>query len=379
MGTVKEKPVERKALRTFIYAIGLIVLCVLTAIIWHPLDNRLDFLDRMSYSLFGLEKNGSRENACIVILCRNSDREDMVSSLRNFEQRFNKRFRYPYVFLNDKPFDDLFKESIKGVISKGSQAKVTFGLVPAEHWSYPPWIDQSLAAEKRKELARKKVFYGGSESYRFMCRYFSGFLHKHPLLLGYDYYWRIEPDVEFFCDIDYDVFKFMRENQKLYGFVIAMPEIMETVPTLWNTIMEKQKLVAVDKQLLSYFGNPEDPNGYNGCHFWTNFEIANMEFFRSPEYQKFFDNLEQSGGFFYERWGDAPVHSIAVGLFLRLDQVHYFEDIGYKHTTYTHCPASSELREAKKCSCSPFSEAEVAFRRCSVSWRELTTMKINSG
>lgn len=48
-------------------------------------------------------------------------------------------------------------------------------------------------------------------------RFQSGFFFRHPLLDAYDYYWRLEPDVDYYCDIDYDVFKFMRNNGKKYG------------------------------------------------------------------------------------------------------------------------------------------------------------------
>ena len=27
-------------------------------------------------------------------------------------------------------------------------------------------------------------------------------------MMQYDYYWRVEPDIEFFCDITYDPFAF---------------------------------------------------------------------------------------------------------------------------------------------------------------------------
>jgi hypothetical protein len=49
------------------------------------------------------------------------------------------------------------------------------------------------------------------------------------------------------------------------------------------------------------------------------------------------------------RWGDAPVHSIAVGLFLNKSEVHFFNDIGYKHEPFIHCPVARELQ--KKCHC----------------------------
>jgi hypothetical protein len=43
-----------------------------------------------------------------------------------------------------------------------------------------------------------------------MCRYFSGFFQWHPLLLDFDFYWRMEPDVHYYCNLDYDPFLFMQ-------------------------------------------------------------------------------------------------------------------------------------------------------------------------
>lgn len=37
-------------------------------------------------------------NATIVFLCRNSDLEGVVSSVRQLEDRFNRKFNYPWVF-----------------------------------------------------------------------------------------------------------------------------------------------------------------------------------------------------------------------------------------------------------------------------------------
>lgn len=67
--------------------------------------------------------------------------------------------------------------------------------------------------------------------------------------------------------------------------------------------------------------------GYSTCHFWSNFEIGDMEFWRSSVYQEYFDYLDRKGGFYYERWGDAPVHSIALGLFEDSSKIHWFKDI----------------------------------------------------
>jgi len=75
---------------------------------------------------------------------------------------------------------------------------------------------------------------------------------------------------------------------------------------------------------------------------WSNFEIADMDFWRGEAYQAFFEHLESKGGFYYERWGDAPVHSIAASLFARRDQTHFFRDIGYKHDFFQVCNIASD-------------------------------------
>lgn len=86
---------------------------------------------------------------------------------------------------------------------------------------------------------------------------------------------------------------------------------------------------------------------------WSNFEVGNLDWLRSQAYLDFFDILDKDGGFFYERWGDAPVHSIAAGLLLKKEEIHFFDDIGYWHVPFTHCPTSEQKRLENKCHCNP--------------------------
>lgn len=48
------------------------------------------------------------------------------------------------------------------------------------------------------------------------------------------------------------------------------------------------------------FLSDDSGESYNRCHFWSNFEIANLNLWRSPAYKAFFDYLDQAGGFYYE-------------------------------------------------------------------------------
>ncbi|OMJ14954.1 putative mannosyltransferase KTR3 [Smittium culicis] len=285
------------------------------------------------------------EKAAFVALVRNTDLFGMRKTIREIEDRFNRDYHYPYIFLNDVPFTDEFKDGVRELVS----SDVQFGLVEGDAWNYPDWIDQEEARRRRNTA---DYMHAKSESYRFMCRFQSGFVFRHHLLKDLEYYWRIEPDVNYFCDFQYDPFKFMKENNKIYGFIMAPEEYMATVPTLWNTtvqFMEQNPSMVPQRNLLNYVKNKEGT--YNGCHFWSNFEIVKLDFYRSKEYMDYFNFLDKSGGFFYERWGDAPVHTIAVAMFLEKSQVHYFSDVGYYHPAMGYCPEKSDVKS--KCICDP--------------------------
>lgn len=300
-----------------------------------------------------------KENAVVLILCRNNDKDSITKTIRNFESMFNKNFHYPYVFLNDEEFTEEFKDSIRSVVS----SVVEFGKLDKEEWEPPSWIDMNKVNAEMKKMEDRKIIYGGSLSYRKMCRFFSGFFYRNKLVQKYDYYWRIEPDVTFLCEIDYDPFAYLRENNKQYGFVISLIDFMETIPSLFGETMKfiTNNLNSIGKASGNRFILNED-RSYNGCHFWSNFEIGSFNFFRSDTYQRYFDWLDKAGGFFYERWGDAPVHSIAASLFLNRDQVHFFSDIGYEHPPFQHCPREPSMRA--KCHCDVSKAIDISNNTC---------------
>ncbi|KFA66045.1 hypothetical protein S40285_03710 [Stachybotrys chlorohalonatus IBT 40285] len=319
-----------------------------------------------------------RANAAFVILARNKELDGVIQSIKSVERHFNRWYHYPYVFLNDGEFNETFRETVSNYTS----SPVEFGKVPPEMWGFPDWIDPKIAKEGIAKQGDAAVMYGGLESYHAMCRFYSGFFFNHPLLLKYEWYWRVEPEISYFCDITYDPFLKMIEANKTYGFTIAVKELRETVPNIFRYASAYKRLNNLTSQgLWEMFVEPPeedkdlakdetpplpeeimrndpksnslpdiDPEGmegekYNMCHFWSNFEIARLSWFRSKEYQDFFEMMDRSGGFWMERWGDAPIHSLAAGALLAPRDIHYFRDFGYRHTTIQHCPANAPARQ----------------------------------
>lgn len=344
------------------------------------------------------DNNYKKMNSTFVMLTRNEEIEDVLKTINSIESHFNQWFQYPYVFINNEAFTTEFKNKVESMTS----AKTEFGIINEMAWDFPEDIRNSeLFHQSIKDQGDRGILYGGMESYHKMCRFYSGLFYKHPLMKQYEWYWRLEPNVEFYCDISYDPFFEMARNNKKYGFTIVIPELVSTIPNLFRYtqafIRNKKlkvgslwKLFAVNRNILktpnkdlSDFVNFEDDiqdkfseqvaidflltenkdnsegvrklvqrarskkpivmnkfdnQEYNNCHFWSNFEIAKLDIFDNELYDEYFRFLEKSGGFWRERWGDAPVHSLGLGLTLNVEDIHYFRDIGYRHASISHCP-----------------------------------------
>lgn len=275
-----------------------------------------------------------RANAVLVVLARNKELPGVLDSMRSMERHFNRWYHYPYLFLNDKDFNSTFRESVQNI----TDSVVEFGTISPDLWDFPDWADEDEIAEGIALQGDRAIMYGGMASYHHMCRFYSGKFYKHPMLAKYDWYWRVEPDVKYFCDITYDPFIYMQEQGKVYGFTIVIKELIDTVPNLfryasgfkrsrnitskgmWEVFLDKEDEQEAEKKKVEDANkkksfdddfrlrdpepiDPEKMNGekYNLCHFWSNFEIANLDFFRSKQYEDFFQFLDRSGGFWNER------------------------------------------------------------------------------
>lgn len=204
-------------------------------------------------------------NATFVTLARNTDLWEIVKSIRHVEDRFNRNYHYDWVFLNDKPFDSEFKKVTTALVS----GKTHYGEIPQEHWSFPEWIDQDKARKVREDMHERKIIYGDSTSYRHMCRFESGFFFRQPLMNQYEWYWRVEPSIELYCDIAYDPFKYMQDHGKKYSFVISLYEYVDTIPTLWDSakkFMKKHPEHLTEGNAIDWLSDDKGET-YNHCHF----------------------------------------------------------------------------------------------------------------
>ncbi|KAG6830256.1 hypothetical protein H0H87_008680, partial [Tephrocybe sp. NHM501043] len=217
-------------------------------------------------------------------------------ALRNVEDRFNRRLKYPYIlFMVEGEYDEVTE------VQKERIAHITEG--------------------------RAKF----------------GFFWNHPAFRQYDWLWRLDTDIEFHCDIPYDPIQRLIDNNALYGFVQLAYDAEWVQPTLASNVSAFMATEGADSfppdanQGFVWHGDEniaKAMRGEAGNQEWTkrcmynNFEISHRSVWEHPIYTRLFEFLDRAGGFFYERWGDSPIHSFGLAMTLRKDQVVQFKDMG---------------------------------------------------
>lgn len=215
--------------------------------------------------------------------------------------------------------------------------------------------------------------------HRHMIRFFGlqifDILHE----LGYDWFFRFDDDSYLHSPIHYDLFKFMEDRNLEYGYrvdvqepancswgfgeaVYAYIKSEHITPTTFfdhwqpqgaarasfhgkslinmlqravrHPIQSARKLVRLlrrrsthDSCSLAAF--PE----YDLWGYYNNFFITNVNFWRSPEVQRFLHQMDRLGGGYKYRWNDLIMQSAVVQIFLPQSKVHKFEDWTYEHAT----------------------------------------------
>ncbi|ORY58431.1 glycolipid 2-alpha-mannosyltransferase-domain-containing protein [Pseudomassariella vexata] len=310
----------------------------------------------------------TRPKAAFITLVRNSEFEGMVYSMTQLEARFNGRnlHGYDWIFFNNEEFTEEFKS----FVSNTTSARCYFETIPEKHWSIPDWIDESRFDAGRQFIGGIGVGKAWLESYHHMYRWNAGLFALEDRLKNYDWFWRVEPGVKFTCDINYDVFRFMQDNDMVYGFNMVILDDARSFPSLWERTSKFRKYhrdMLHPESDMTWLLHPrqdglvrspqyestrdsDDEGEYNNCQFYSNFEIGSLKYFRGKEHQAYFRHLDQAGGFYYERYGDAPVHTLSISMFVPKRRVWYFRNIGYAHSICENCPphTSSLTRDIER-------------------------------
>ncbi|EPY52078.1 mannosyltransferase [Schizosaccharomyces cryophilus OY26] len=278
-------------------------------------------------------------NASLLMFAEDGDLLDVLQTIRTVEDRWNKRFHYPWTIFSSKEVSPFFIESTSSVAS---------GNCEYVQWDSTEYLETGLKddiyyLEQSGKLSDEGVNYSRSGSFH---RYQEWILHTllyHPQL-RFDYVWRLEPGVRFNCEENSDLFHEMEQNNATLGFTNHVCETRHTGILELEQALDKYEQEWIPdrpRQAWEYFN--EDVY----CKYWPYNEIIALRKFReNSSLVQLTQHLLNEGGIYYHRWTESDILSLVLKVYD--SPTLHLSTIGYLfRPDANHCPDI----ESGRCAC----------------------------
>jgi len=243
---------------------------------------------------------------CIIYLVRtsNKDLEMLNKSLSLIDQNL-----LPYTKTDDIIiFHEQSFNQYKSQVYSPYNGRIIFQLVAFP--LVPPGTPKIFPHPNPDQVAMGNL--GFTIGYRDMCWFFSGGIYTEPIMDYYKYYLRLDTDSYILSAVGYDIFEAMEKGDYKYGYIedAVQQDDPAVIKGLWSFT---ERISTIFRQSVIVKPINEIPEGRM---YYTNFELGNIEWFKKSAYNSFFKFIENQGGIYTKRWGDAPIKYIGVNLFL---------------------------------------------------------------
>lgn len=200
--------------------------------------------------------------------------------------------------------------------------QLKFRELSGQWWELP----YNLDAKFHHKWKRPKYSIG----YRHMMRWFAILIWPYLENEGYSHVMRLDDDSYIHSKIDYNLFDYMRNNKRKYGF--RQPVRDSGVGRGYDAVVNNylaEHPNATTEEMIDRYNTASRRVG-----FYNNFFIADIGFFTSEPVKGLLKAIDESKLIYTERTGDLVIHSTAVRLFARPDEIHWFRDFTYEHSKY---------------------------------------------
>ena len=253
---------------------------------------------------------------CIIYLVRTSDKdvEQFNESLELLEKNLLKYTDSTDVLVFVEESFEPYKTKVK------TNLELLYQTIQFNLPEYPPEILENIPEfYPHPTHGNGPIEWGHpgfTMGYRHMCRMFSGEVYKFPIVQEYEYYIRLDTDSFIHTPLGYDIFKWAKDNECWYGYIA--PAVQQ----------DNEKVV----EGLSEFVNSIYPNEIpDRWMYYTNWELGKVDWFLTSEYITFYNMIDENGGIYTKRWGDAPIKFLGVNLFMPQKHIQPVQGFTYQH------------------------------------------------
>jgi hypothetical protein len=184
-------------------------------------------------------------------------------------------------------------------------------------------IEPLFVVNKEQASLKAVSCHGFTMGYKLMCLFFIQKVWDLSALKGYRYYLRLDSDSSF-SSPRVDLLRWFPTTLAVYGYLNLQYDAAPCVEGLAQSLcdfLRKSEAKPWFRKIVRW-GSPfasATCESYNHQIYYTNFELVDMDFFRTEHYRQYAKHLER--GMFLHRWGDAPVRAVYINLFAADSQV----------------------------------------------------------
>ncbi|KAG5947083.1 hypothetical protein E4U59_002251 [Claviceps monticola] len=290
----------------------------------------------------------STPRAALVTLAHENDLEPLLSSMSQLEDSFNNKYKYDWVFFGVETLSERFRQltsnataatciyevACQNIVDPRRFNNVCHGQAEST-WTYTAQTPSPTRGDLSVPM----------QSIRQIQRWNNGPFAKEKRLQTYDWFWRIEPGVQFTHDVKFDVFRFMRDHNIAYGSNRA------TLGTTHLTSLSKDWPLRRSDQTVveETVSSPAEAftswlRTFGALSDMPKFEIGSLGFFRSYSHQVLLEHFDESGSQHDEGLSDILVPSISASIFLPQKSVWNFRQ---KNRSLPHPPDSTPQPKLK--------------------------------
>jgi len=165
--------------------------------------------------------------------------------------------------------------------------------------------------------------------YRHMCQLF--FSEIFSIIKDYEWYMRLDTDSFIESNINYDLFDYLSQHNKVYGYTAELAEWPPVVIGLGEFFINLVRKHNLNK---TFFDKLIENDRYNLRQIYNNFEIIKVSYIQSEFVRFLIKEVNKTGNIYKKRWGDSPLRTFILSLTVDNSKIHKFNDFDYIHDAY---------------------------------------------
>lgn len=275
--------------------------------------------------------------AGIFILTQNTvERKVYLKTCLYFLFRnFNKEHNYPIIILHEGDYDNFSQNEILKSIRENNRSSVSFKQIDKDDFTVPKHIDTKKLEEI---ISLQPVPYWRNLNYRLMCNFWMNHFMKYTE--GFDYVMRLDDDSIIEEPLTQDLFRLMDQKKLVYMSNLVhidcgicnygMKDLFEKMLPTYKEALNNGMFVASTlkpgtehyeklKKICSIVDDKEcniaEFNTPMPLMYYNNFFVTDTKFWKQNLVKDVIQKVNEHGGIFYYRYGDAPLQTIIATLF----------------------------------------------------------------